>query len=202
MSLRSLATGFKNLAKDIINIVAPAFQDLGEVFSALWNRDFDRATEAAKRLVMRPVNFIAGAQQAGLGRAAGALDHAAGYTPGAPGTASHAVAGKAPAAIAAQMIKDTSQVSVRASQETARAAQYALEKALPGSAKQCALHVNNALRAQGIKSYGHGKDVAGNLLRSNQGFGKVKYDADYQPQDGDIMSIDHGRHSYGHVAIV
>lgn len=201
MSLRSLATGFKNLAKDIINIVAPAFQDLGEVFGALWNRDFDRATEAAKRLVIRPVNFIAGAQQAGLDRAAGALDHAAGYTPGAPGTASHAVAGKAPAAMAAEMIKSTARVSVQASQETARAAQYAMEKALPKSAAECAKYVNNALRAQGIQSYGHGKDVAGNLLRSKQGFHQVKYDSSYVPQDGDIMSIDHGRHSYGHVAI-
>ena len=40
-----------------------------------------------------------------------------------------------------------------------------------------------------------------NLIRSGQGFQEVKYGADYVPQDGDVMSIDHGRHGYGHVAI-
>lgn len=50
--------------------------------------------------------------------------------------------------------------------ETAQAAaDYATSYALKGSAKKCAEYVNNALRAQGIKIWGHGCDVAGNLLK-------------------------------------
>lgn len=199
VSLRSLANGFKSLANDIYQSVAPALEDLGEIFNALMNRDYNRAWTVAKRLAMRPVNFVAEQVQSAAERVSGAVDVATGHTPGAAGSVQAAVqnAGR----IAKQAISDTSQTAVRASQETTRAAQYAMERALPASAGKCALYVNNSLRAQGIKVSGHGKDVAGNLIRSGQGFQQVKYDANYVPQDGDVMSIDHGRHKYGHVAI-
>ena len=44
------------------------------------------------------------------------------------------------------------------------AADYPTSHALMASKKKCAEYVNNALRAQGIKIWGHGCDVAGNLL--------------------------------------
>ena len=202
VSLRSLANGFKSLAKDIYQFVAPALEDLGEIFDALMNRDYNRAWTAAKRLAMRPVNFVAEQVQSAAERVSGAADVATGHTPGAAGSAQAAVQdiGRMER-MANQAVSSTSQTAVRASQETSRAAQYAMEKALPASAGKCALYVNNSLRAQGIKVNGHGKDVAGNLIRSGQGFQQVKYDANYVPQDGDVMSIDHGRHGYGHVAI-
>lgn len=199
VSLRSLANGFKSLANDIYQFVAPALEDLGEIFDALMNRDYNRAWTAAKRLAMRPVNFALDVTQSSAERVAGAVDHATGHTPGAKGSAQEAI--RNVNRMAKQAVLSTSQTAVRASQETSRAAQYAMEKALPASAGKCALYVNNSLRAQGIKVNGHGKDVAGNLIRSGQGFQQVKYDANYVPQDGDVMSIDHGRHGYGHVAI-
>ena len=202
VSLRSLANGFKSLANDIYQSVAPALEDLGEIFNALMNRDYNRAWTAAKRLAMRPVNFVADQVQSAAERVSGAVDVATGHTPGAAGSAQAVVRdiGRMER-MANQAVSSTSQTAVRASQETTRAAQYAMERALPASAGKCALHVNNSLRAQGIKVYGHGKDVADNLIRSGQGFQQVKYDANYVPQDGDVMSIDHGRHKYGHVAI-
>ena len=76
-----------------------------------------------------------------------------------------------------------------ASKQTANAADYATAHALKKSASKCAKYVNDSLRAQGIKVSGHGKDVANNLLNSNQGFKQVKFDKDYVPQKGDVMSM-------------
>lgn len=84
------------------------------------------------------------------------------------------------------------------------AADYAATHAAADSLGKCAEYVNNALRSQGIKVHGHGKDVAGNLIGSQQGFEEVAYSADYVPQVGDVMSMpSHSKsdHNYGHVAI-
>ena len=87
VSLRSLANGFKSLANDIYQFVAPALEDLGEIFDALMNRDYNRAWTAAKRLAMRPVNFVAEQVQSAAERVSGAADVATGHTPGAAGSA-------------------------------------------------------------------------------------------------------------------
>jgi|GEM_PF-740652 len=91
VSLRSLANGFKSLANDIYQFVAPALEDLGEIFDALMNRDYNRAWTAAKRLAMRPVNFVAEQVQSAAERVSGAADVATGHTPGAAGSAQAAV---------------------------------------------------------------------------------------------------------------
>ena len=91
VSLRSLANGFKSLANDIYQFVAPALEDLGEIFDALMNRDYNRAWTAAKRLAMRPVNFVAEQVQSAAERVSGAVDVATGHTPGAAGSAQAAV---------------------------------------------------------------------------------------------------------------
>ena len=91
VSLRSLANGFKNLAQDIYQFVAPALEDLGEIFTALGNKDYNLAWEAAKRLASRPVNFVAEQVQNVAERVSGAVDAATGHTPGAEGSAQAAV---------------------------------------------------------------------------------------------------------------
>ena len=91
VSLRSLANGFKSLANDIYQFIAPALEDLGEIFNALMNRDYNRAWTAAKRLAMRPVNFVADQVQSAAERVSGAVDVATGHTPSSPGSAQAAV---------------------------------------------------------------------------------------------------------------
>ena len=91
VSLRSLANGFKSLANDIYQFIAPALEDLGEIFNALMNRDYNRAWTAARRLAMRPVNFVAEQVQSAAERVSGAVDVATSHTPGAAGSAQAAV---------------------------------------------------------------------------------------------------------------
>ena len=84
-----------------------------------------------------------------------------------------------------------------------KAANYATKHAKGRSTGKCARFVNDSLRAQGIKIWGHGKDVAKNLLKRND-FEQVEYNENYVPQIGDIMSMpssSKSKHNYGHVAI-
>jgi hypothetical protein len=84
-----------------------------------------------------------------------------------------------------------------------KAAQFATKHAEAKSTSNCGLYVNNALQAQGIKAWGHGKDVAKNLISTGQ-FQSIPYSKNYVPQIGDVMSIPagYGQHAqYGHVAI-
>lgn len=82
-----------------------------------------------------------------------------------------------------------------------KTADYATGHALKASAQKCAEYVNNALRAQGIKIWGHGRDVAGNLLKTGK-FQSIAYNGKYIAQKGDVMSIPSiAGHPHGHVAI-
>lgn len=86
-------------------------------------------------------------------------------------------------------------------QKAQRASEFALANAGAKSTANCALYVNNALRAQGISIYGHGKDVANNLLKRKD-FQQIQYSKDYQPMIGDVMSLPSSSNpQYGHVAI-
>ena len=87
VSLRSLANGFKSLANDIYQFFAPALSDVGEILTSLMNGNFNGAWTAAKRLAMRPVNFVADQVQNVVERVSGAVDVATEHTPGAEGTA-------------------------------------------------------------------------------------------------------------------
>ena len=87
VSLRSLANGFKSLANDIYQFFAPALSDVGEILTSLMNGNFNGAWTAAKRLAMRPVNFVADQVQNVVERVSGAADVATDHTPGAEGTA-------------------------------------------------------------------------------------------------------------------
>lgn len=84
-----------------------------------------------------------------------------------------------------------------------KAADYATSHALKASAEKCAEYVNKALSAQGIKIWGHGRDVAGNLLKTGK-FQSIAYNENYTPQKGDVMSMpssSKSKHNYGHAAI-
>lgn len=87
------------------------------------------------------------------------------------------------------------------SKKAIQASEFALARAGAKSTANCALYVNNALRAQGISIYGHGKDVANNLLKRKD-FQQIQYSKDYQPMIGDVMSLpSSSQPQYGHVAI-
>ncbi|MBI0129966.1 phage tail tip lysozyme [Snodgrassella sp. W8124] len=84
-----------------------------------------------------------------------------------------------------------------------KAADYATKHALPKSSKNCGYYVNESFRKQGIKAWGHGKDVAKNLIATGK-FQSIAYSKDYVPQIGDVMSIPAGfgqDAKAGHVAI-
>lgn len=84
-----------------------------------------------------------------------------------------------------------------------KAADYATKHALPRSNKDCAKYVNRSFRAQGINVWGHGKDVAKNLIATGK-FQSIPYSKDYVPQIGDVMSLPAGlgqNATAGHVAI-
>lgn len=99
--------------------------------------------------------------------------------------------------------------------KAAKAADYAVNNALSGLMGRCAEFVNNAFQAQGLKAWGNGKDVAGNLIKGNAGkFQQVPYSENYVPQIGDVMSMEandasngarqskkYGGNRPGHVAI-
>lgn len=87
VSLRSLSNGFKSLANDIYQFFAPALSDVGEILTSLMNGNFNGAWTAAKRLAMRPVNFVADQVQNVVERVSGAADVATDHTPGAEGSA-------------------------------------------------------------------------------------------------------------------
>ena len=99
---------------------------------------------------------------------------------------------------------DMRQFKQQVDSKIAKAAKAVRRNAAKKSLGDCALYVNNALKKQGISSWGHGKDVAKILINSKQGFRQVKYDKDYKPQVGDVMSIPAGKGQhikYGHVAM-
>lgn len=96
----------------------------------------------------------------------------------------------------------TAQSTQVVSQSAAKAADYAIRHAAAESLKRCAEFVNNAFQAQGLKAWGHGWQVARNLINANKGkFASVKYDESYVPQIGDVMSMKSPRHEHGHAAI-
>lgn len=81
VSVNSLATGFKNFAKDLLDYVAPALQDVMELLNALRNGDFSRAWEMSKNLGKRAINQGLTIGQAVGGRVLGAVDTALGHDP-------------------------------------------------------------------------------------------------------------------------
>lgn len=166
VSLRSLANGFKSLAQDIYQFVAPALEDLGEIFTALGNKDYNLAWEAAKRLASRPVNFVAEQVQNVAGRVSGAVDIATSHTPGAEGSLQSQV--KNATGAAKQMIGGTAAAAVQASKQTL-AAGYGGGKAGSASGKG---NIRNYSTARGSFQKVGGSRAWRNNNEGNLEFGK------------------------------
>ena len=166
VSLRSLANGFKSLAQDIYQFVAPALEDLGEIFTALGNKDYNLAWEAAKRLASRPVNFVAEQVQNVAGRVSGAADIATGHDPDAEGSLQSQV--KNATGAAKQMIGSTAAAAVQASKQTL-AAGYGGGKAGSASGKG---NIRNYSTARGSFQKVGGSRAWRNNNEGNLEFGK------------------------------
>ncbi|MDD0824665.1 peptidoglycan-binding protein LysM [Mannheimia sp. AT1] len=205
VSVGSLLRGFQNLTKDLLEAVLPAIQRVWGVISKLLDGDFSGAWEETKQLASDSADYV-------MKKAENARNFITDSEKGLWGTIKNKTfrfmdiwSGHDPDKgenSLTHLVNDSS--LLQTSKETAEAAAYAVANAAEKSAGKCALYVNNALRAQGVKINGHGVDVASNLLKSNQGFSEVKYSDSYVPQIGDVMSMpSHSKsdHKYGHVAI-
>lgn len=188
VSVGSLMNGFKNLASELSDGLMPYLMDIVEIFNRLKEGDFSGAGEAVKVAFNRRWEAVKSFAGAAWDRVAGTVDVATGHDVGTLSGGNSAVDNM------------VSGIDGKVSQAAAFAVKHAAKRSL----KQCALYVNNALRAQGIRSSGNGVDVASNLLKSGQGFHQVAYSKDYVPQIGDVMSMksnSRSGHNWGHVAI-
>ncbi|HFC8465948.1 TPA: transglycosylase SLT domain-containing protein [Neisseria subflava] len=188
VSVGSLMTGFKNLASEISDGLMPYLMDIVEIFNRLKDGDFSGAGEAVKVAFNRRWEAVKSFAGAAWDRMTGTVDVATGHDVGTLSGNNNAVD---------NMVSGVDE-------KVSKAASFAVAHAAKRSLKQCALYVNNALRAQGIRSSGNGVDVASNLLKSGQGFHQVAYSKDYVPQIGDVMSMKSNSksgHNWGHAAI-
>ena len=188
VSVGSLMNGFKNLASELSDGLMPYLMDIVEIFNRLKEGDFSGAGEAVKVAFNRRWEAVKSFAGAAWDRVTGTVDVATGHNVGTLSGSNNSVDNM------------VSGIDGKVSQAAAFAVKHAAKRSL----KQCALYVNNALRAQGIRSSGNGVDVASNLLKSGQGFHQVAYSKDYVPQIGDVMSMksnSRSGHNWGHVAI-
>ncbi len=189
VSVGSLMNGFKNLASEVSDGLMPYLMDIVEIFNRLKDGDFSGAGEAVKVAFNRRWEAVKSFAGGAWDRITGTVDVATGHNVGTlSGGNNNAVD---------NMVSGIDD-------KVSKAAAFAVTHAAKRSLKQCALYVNNALRAQGIRSSGNGVDVASNLLKSGQGFHQVAYSKDYVPKIGDVMSMksnSRSGHNYGHVAI-
>ena len=188
VSVSSLMNGFKNLASELSDGLMPYLMDIVEIFNRLKEGDFSGAGEAVKVAFNRRWEAVKSFAGAAWDRVTGTVDVATGHNVGTLSGSNNSVD---------NMVSGIDD-------KVSKAAAFAVTHAAKRSIKQCALYVNNALRAQGIRSSGNGVDVASNLLKSGQGFHQVAYSKDYVPQIGDVMSMKSNSksgHNWGHVAI-
>lgn len=188
VSVGSLMNGFKNLASELSDGLMPYLMDIVEIFNRLKEGDFSGAGEAVKVAFNRRWEAVKSFAGAAWDRVTGTVDVATGHNVGTLSGSNNSVD---------NMVSGIDD-------KVSKAAAFAVNHAAKRSLKQCALYVNNALRAQGIRSSGNGVDVASNLLKSGQGFHQVAYSKDYVPQIGDVMSMksnSRSGHNWGHVAI-
>lgn len=195
VSVGSLMNGFKNLASELSDSLMPYLMDIVEIFNRLKEGDFSGAGEAVKVAFNRRWEAVKSFAGAAWDRITGTVDVATGHNVGtlSGNNASSSSGGN----VVGNMVAGVDE-------KVSKAADFALKNAADRSLKNCALYVNNALRAQGIRVNGHGVAVAGNLIKSGQGFHQVAYSKDYVPQIGDVMSMKSNSksgHNWGHVAI-
>lgn len=192
VSVGSLMNGFKNLASELSDGLMPYLMDIVEIFNRLKEGDFSGAGEAVKVAFNRRWEAVKSFAGAAWDRITGTVDVATGHNVGTLSGNSNTGGN-----VVNNMVSGVDD-------KVSKAADFALKNAADRSIKKCALYVNNALRAQGIRINGHAVAVAGNLIKSGQGFHQVAYSKDYVPQIGDVMSMKSNSksgHNWGHVAI-
>ena len=195
VSVGSLMNGFKNLASELSDGLMPYLMDIVEIFNRLKEGDFSGAGEAVKVAFNRRWEAVKSFAGAAWDRITGTVDVATGHNVGT--LSGNNVSTSSGGNVVGNMVAGVDE-------KVSKAADFALKNAADRSLKNCALYVNNALRAQGIRVNGHGVAVAGNLIKSGQGFHQVAYSKDYVPQIGDVMSMKSNSksgHDWGHVAI-
>lgn len=196
VSVGSLMTGFKNLASELSDGLMPYLMDIVEIFNRLKEGDFSGAGEAVKVAFNRRWEAVKSFAGAAWDRVTGTVDVATGHNVGTL-SGNNTSGTSSDGNVVSNMVSGVDD-------KVSKAADFALKNAADRSLKNCALYVNNALRAQGIRVNGHGVAVAGNLIKSGQGFHQVAYSKDYVPQIGDVMSMKSNSksgHDFGHVAI-
>lgn len=196
VSVGSLMNGFKNLASELSDGLMPYLMDIVEIFNRLKDGDFSGAGEAVKVAFNRRWEAVKSFAGGAWDRITGTVDVATGHNVGTLSGGNNASTSSG-GNVVGNMVSGVDE-------KVSKAADFALKNAADRSLKNCALYVNNALRAQGIRVNGHGVAVAGNLIKSGQGFRQVAYSKDYVPQIGDVMSMKSNSksgHNWGHVAI-
>ncbi|WP_374695043.1 phage tail tip lysozyme [Snodgrassella alvi] len=201
MSVDTLCTAFGNLVDAVKNNTIPTLKGYAEILGKLVRGDFTGAAKQAKQMIDNYSDIATGIIADAMGEK---KEDVADFVGESMYRLFHGGKDYFEQNGIQKPIEANAPVKAKKTAETAQAAaDYATSHALKGSAKKCAEYVNNALRAQGIKIWGHGRDVAGNLLKTGK-FQSIAYNENYTPQKGDVMSMpssSKSKHNYGHAAI-
>ena len=204
MSVDTLRAAFGNLVDAVKNNTIPTLKGYAEILGKLVRGDFTGAAKQAKQMIDNYSDIATGIIADAMGEkkedVAGFIGESA-YRLFHGGKTYEEVNGSYTPPTKPIVIGKKGASNSAPADTAVKAADYATGHALKASAQKCAEYVNNALRAQGIKIWGHGRDVAGNLLKTGK-FQSIAYNGKYIAQKGDVMSIPSiAGHPYGHVAI-
>ncbi|PIT43083.1 CHAP domain-containing protein [Snodgrassella alvi] len=201
MSVDTLCTAFGNLVDAVKNNTIPTLKGYAEILGKLVRGDFTGAAKQAKQMIDNYSDIATGIIADAMGEK---KEDVAGFIGESMYRLFHGGKDYFEQNGVQKPVEANAPAKAKKTAETAQAAaDYATSHALKASAEKCAEYVNNALRAQGIKIWGHGRDVADNLLKTGK-FQSIAYNENYTPQKGDVMSMpssSKSKHNYGHAAI-
>ena len=201
MSVDTLRAAFGNLVDAVKNNTIPTLKGYAEILGKLVRGDFTGAAKQAKQMIDNYSDIATGIIADAMGEK---KEDVAGFIGESMYRLFHGGKDYFEQNGIQKPVETNAPAKAKKTAETAQAAaDYATSHALKASAEKCAEYVNNALRAQGIKIWGHGRDVAGNLLKTGK-FQSIAYNENYTPQKGDVMSMpssSKSKHNYGHAAI-
>ena len=201
MSVDTLCAAFGNLVDAVKNNTIPTLKGYAEILGKLVRGDFTGAAKQAKQMIDNYSDIATGIIADAMGEK---KEDVAGFIGESMYRLFHGGKDYFEQNGIQKPVEANAPAKAKKTAETAQAAaDYATSHALKASAEKCAEYVNNALRAQGIKIWGHGRDVAGNLLKTGK-FQSIAYNENYTPQKGDVMSMpssSKSKHNYGHAAI-
>ena len=201
MSVDTLRAAFGNLVDAVKNNTIPTLKGYAEILGKLVRGDFTGAAKQAKQMIDTYSDIATGIIADAMGEK---KEDVAGFIGESMYRLFHGGKDYFEQNGIQKPVEANTPAKAKKTAETAQAAaDYATSHALKASAEKCAEYVNNALRAQGIKIWGHGRDVAGNLLKTGK-FQSIAYNENYTPQKGDVMSMpssSKSKHNYGHAAI-